>query len=190
MFLKFSLSGPPQISSVDLFLLFPPYQLQIPLQSCAWWSLVVSSTGAFYSFPVPLLCSWLGSLHALVYKFLLYLIFSWKSKGSWVDKEAEALTFPVPLEWWLLSCTGALDVALEFFRSWTGKQNECFYHFPFTQLIKCWHSQHCTVWAVLQHVVCLAISKIVIIPKTELITEATLRAMILVLSPWKTTAKV
>lgn len=39
------------------------------------------------------------------------------------------------------------------------------------------------VWAVFQGIVCLAVSKPVVIPEIELISEAMLWAMILVLSP-------
>lgn len=56
-------------------------------------------------------------------------------------------------------------------------------HYRWLNVCLMWHSQHCTVWAVLQCVVCLAVSKPVLIPETEFISEAMLWAMILLLSP-------
>lgn len=130
----------PQLSYSSCFLLLSSYKfLSKAVPGNPWWS-HQSVAKAFCSFPVSLslLCTWLVPLHVLFYKFLLHFVFPWKWKGPWVDNEAEALTFHIALEWWLLSCTGGstLDVALECYKSWSGRQNLCFYHFPFITMIK------------------------------------------------------
>lgn len=131
----------PQLSYSSCFLLLISYKfLSKAVPDNPWWShqLMAEDFCPFQCLspsPVHVACA---LCMFFFNKFLLHFIFLWEGKAPWVDNEAEAPTFHIPLEWCLLSCTGGstLDVALECYKSWSRRQNLCFCHFPFVTVIK------------------------------------------------------